>query len=59
MQNALAAVLWLQVAASGTGAVIEVIAGGLPLARIDEKALRLLILLTGLALTIGLFAGAA
>ena len=49
------AVHWTQAAISCAGAVIGGIIGGLLLTRINEKALRILVVLIGAALTLGLF----
>lgn len=49
------AVHWLQAVISCIGAVIGGIAGGLLLTRVNEKALRILVVLIGVALTVGLF----
>jgi uncharacterized membrane protein YfcA len=48
-------VLWLQAAVCGAGAIGGGIAGSLMLARVNETALRVFVILVGLALTIGLF----
>lgn len=48
-------VRWLQAGIAGAGAIIGGIAGGLLLHRLNERVLRLSIVLIGLALTIGLF----
>ncbi len=49
------AVHWLQAIISCAGAVIGGIIGGLLLTRINEKALRIVVVLIGVVLTIGLF----
>jgi uncharacterized membrane protein YfcA len=46
---------WPQAAISCSGAVGGGYAGGLMVNRVNEKALRFLVVLIGLALTIGLF----
>jgi uncharacterized protein len=48
-------VRWLQAGIAGAGAIIGGILGGLMLHRLNERVLRLAIVLIGLALTIGLF----
>ena len=48
-------VRWLQAAIACTGAIVGGVAGGLLLHRIDERILRVIIVLIGIALTIGLF----
>jgi uncharacterized membrane protein YfcA len=53
------AVHWLQAAVSCAGAVIGGVAGGLLLPRVNEKALRIVVVLIGVALTVGLFLRAA
>src|SRR6185312_4690839 len=49
------AVHWFQMAISCAGAMIGGIIGGLLLTRINEKALRIVVVMIGAALTIGLF----
>jgi len=49
------AVHWLQAAICCAGAVIGGIAGGLLLTRINEKALRIAVVVIGAGLTVGLF----
>jgi uncharacterized membrane protein YfcA len=46
---------WFAAAIAAAGAIIGGIAGGLMLQKVNERALRLMIVLIGLALTIGLF----
>jgi uncharacterized membrane protein YfcA len=46
---------WYQAAISCAGAVAGGIAGGLVLNRVNEKALRVVVVLVGIALTVGLF----
>jgi hypothetical protein len=46
---------WYQAAIAGAGAMIGGIAGGLLFNRVNEKALRVVVVLIGIALTIGLF----
>jgi uncharacterized protein len=46
---------WLQAAISCAGAVIGGVVGGLMLSRINEKALRIAVVVIGAALTVGLF----
>jgi uncharacterized membrane protein YfcA len=48
-------VRWLQVGVAGAGAMAGGIAGGMLLNRVNEKALRLLVIVIGVALTVGLF----
>jgi hypothetical protein len=48
-------VRWLAVCVSGAGAILGGIAGGLMLQKVNERALRLVVVLIGIALTIGLF----
>lgn len=48
-------VRWLQAAICGAGAVIGGVAGAYALNRVNEKVLRVVIVLIGVALTIGLF----
>ena len=48
-------VRWLQVGIAGAGAIIGGILGGLMLHRLNERVLRVAIVLIGIALTIGLF----
>jgi uncharacterized membrane protein YfcA len=48
-------VRWFQAAICGAGAIAGGIAGSLMLARVNETALRVLVILVGIALTIGLF----
>jgi hypothetical protein len=48
-------VRWLQAAVACAGAIIGGIAGGLMLHRIDERILRAIVVIVGIALTIGLF----
>jgi uncharacterized membrane protein YfcA len=46
---------WLRVAVVCAGAIVGGVIGGLLLRRVDERALRVLVILIGIALTIGLF----
>lgn len=46
---------WLAAGITAGGAIIGGIIGGLMMQRINERALRVLIVLIGIALTIGLF----
>jgi uncharacterized membrane protein YfcA len=48
-------VRWLQAGVSSAGAILGGIAGGLMLQKVNEKALRLVVVLIGIALTVGLF----
>jgi uncharacterized protein len=48
-------VRWRQALISGAGAIVGGLAGGHLLERVNERALRVLVVLIGLALTIGLF----
>ena len=48
-------VRWLQAGIACTGAIIGGVAGGLLLHRIDERILRAVVVIIGIALTIGLF----
>ena len=48
-------VRWLQAGVSSAGAILGGIAGGLMLQKVNEKLLRLVVVLIGIALTIGLF----
>jgi uncharacterized membrane protein YfcA len=48
-------VRWLQAAVASAGAILGGVAGGLLLNRIDERILRVLAIVIGVALTIGLF----
>jgi uncharacterized membrane protein YfcA len=48
-------VRWLQAGIASAGAIIGGILGGLLLHRLNERLLRLAIVLIGLALTLGLF----
>jgi uncharacterized membrane protein YfcA len=46
---------WIQAAVCGVGAIAGGILGGLMLARVNETALRIFVILVGIALTVGLF----
>jgi uncharacterized membrane protein YfcA len=46
---------WLAAGISGAGAILGGVAGGLMLQKVNERALRLMVVLVGIALTIGLF----
>lgn len=46
---------WYQAAIACAGAIIGGVAGGLMLNRVNEKALRIIVVIIGIALTIGLF----
>jgi hypothetical protein len=48
-------VRWFAAAIAAAGALLGGIAGGLMLRRVNERALRLLVVAIGIALTIGLF----
>ncbi len=48
-------VRWLQAAVCGAGAIIGGIAGGLLLASVNERLLRVVVIILGIALTAGLF----
>lgn len=48
-------VRWLQAAVCGVGAIIGGVAGGLLLTRVNERLLRVAVIVFGIALTIGLF----
>jgi uncharacterized membrane protein YfcA len=48
-------VRWFQAAVACAGAIIGGVAGGLLLHRIDERILRAVVVIIGIALTIGLF----
>ena len=48
-------VRWFAAAVSGAGALVGGIAGGLMLQKVNERALRVVVVLIGIALTIGLF----
>lgn len=48
-------VRWLQAAICGVGAIVGGIVGSLMLARVNETALRVFVILVGVALTVGLF----
>jgi uncharacterized membrane protein YfcA len=48
-------VRWIQASVSGAGAILGGVAGGLMLQKVNEKMLRLAVVLIGIALTIGLF----
>jgi uncharacterized membrane protein YfcA len=48
-------VRWFAAAIAAAGALLGGIAGGLMLRRVNEWALRLLVIVIGIALTIGLF----
>jgi uncharacterized protein len=48
-------VRWFAAAIAGLGALLGGIAGGMMLRRVNERALRLLVVVIGIALTIGLF----
>lgn len=49
------AVRWPQAVVSGSGAIVGGVIGGHLLRRVDERALRALVVLIGLVLTVGLF----
>jgi uncharacterized protein len=48
-------VRWLAAAVSCSGAILGGVAGGLMLQKVNERALRIVVVLIGIALTIGLF----
>jgi len=48
-------VRWLAALVAGTGAILGGILGGLMLQKVNERVLRVLVILIGIALTIGLF----
>jgi uncharacterized protein len=48
-------VRWLQAAVCGVGALVGGIAGGLLLTRVNERILRIVVIVVGVVLTVGLF----
>ena len=48
-------VRWLAACVAGAGAIIGGVIGGLMLQKVNERALRMVVVLIGIALTIGLF----